>query len=89
MSAKVLSGICISNYGHIYPVEYSNTQLRDAVSLEKHIAIMLWTFASPMEFRSVSHLFGICRSTVCEVFNETFMAIVEHLLHQYVMLPPV
>lgn len=88
MSAK--EGTFRYLYQQLWPyIECSNTQLGDAVSLEKHIAIMLWTFASPMEFRSVSHLFGICRSTVCEVFNETFKAIVEHLLHQYVTLPPV
>ena len=78
-------------YQQLWPyIECISTQWRDAV-LEKctNIAIMLWTFASPMEFRSVNHLFGICRSTVCEVFNETFKAIVEHLLYQYITFPPV
>ena len=70
-------------------IERSNTRLRDAVSLEKRVAITLWTLASPVEYRTVSHLFGVGRSTVCEIFNETCEAIVEHLLHQYITFPSV
>jgi len=63
--------------------------LRDAVSLEKHVAITLWILASPVEYRTVSHLFVVGCSTVCEIFNETCEAIVEHLFHQYISFLPV
>ena len=68
-------------------LERSDTQFRDAISVENRVAITLWTLASPVEYRTVSHLFGVARSTVCEVFNETCKAIVKHLLHQYISFP--
>ena len=70
-------------------IQHSNTRFRDAVSVEKRVAITLWTLASPVEYRTVGHLFGVGRSTVCEVVNETCKAIVDHLLHQYIFFPSV
>ena len=62
---------------HLRPyIEYSNTWLRTAISLQKRVAITLWTLASPVEYRTVSHLFGVGRSTVCETVDETCQAIV-------------
>ena len=42
--------------------------------------------ASSAEYRTVSHLFGVGRSTVCEVVHETCWAIVDHL-PKYIRFP--
>ena len=68
-------------------IEYSNTWLRTAISVQKRVAITLWTLASPVEYRTVSHLFGVGRLTVCEIVHETCQAIVDHLLHRYIFFP--
>ena len=57
------------------------------MSVEKHAAITLWVLASSAEYRTVSHLFGVGRSTVCEIVHETCQAIVDNLLPQYIHFP--
>ena len=68
-------------------LQYQDTHLRKAVSVKKRVAITLWSLASPAEYRTVSHLFGVGRSTVCEVVHETCQAIVDHLLPKYIRFP--
>ena len=68
-------------------IAYNNTQLRSSISVEKWVAITLWTLASPVDYRIVSHLFGVGRSTVCEIVLETCQAIVDHLLRKYIFFP--
>ena len=70
-------------------IQYCNTHLRDTISVKKHVAITLWTLGSPAEYRTVAHLFGVGRSTVCEVVHETCQAIVNHLLPKYIHFPSV
>ena len=68
-------------------LQYQDTHLRKTVSVKKRVAITLWTLASSAEYRTVSHLFGVGRSTVCEVVHETCHAIVNHLLSKYIRFP--
>ena len=53
-----------------------NTRFRRAISVEQRLAITLWCLATPCEYRTVSHLFGVARSTVCEIVQDTCRAIV-------------
>ena len=64
-----------------------NTSMRQAVSVEKRVAIALWCLATPAEYRTIAHLFGVARSTVCEIVHETCQAIVTVLLHKYIKFP--
>ena len=43
-----------------------DTILRKAISVEKRVAVTLWCLATPCEYRTIGHLFGLARSTVCE-----------------------
>lgn len=64
-----------------------DTVLRRAISVEKRVAVTLWCLATPCEYRTVAHLFGIARSTVCEIVKETCTLIVATLLHKYIRFP--
>ena len=51
------------------------------------MAVTLWCLATPCEYRTIGHLFGIARSTVCEIVQETCTTIVRSLLHKYIQFP--
>ena len=56
--------------------QYQDTHLRKPISVKKRVAITLWTLASSAKYRTVNHLFGVGRSTVCEIVHETCQGIV-------------
>ena len=68
-------------------IERMNTRMRQAISVEKRVAVTLWTLATPAEYRTIGHLFGIARATVCTILHDTCEAIVEVLLKRYISFP--
>lgn len=52
-----------------------------SISVEQRVAITLWCLATPAEYRTVAHLFGVARSTVCEIVHETCETIVSNSLN--------
>ena len=68
-------------------IERRDTQLRSAISVEHRVAITLWCLATPVEYRTIAHLFGVARSTVCEIVHETAQSIVSVLLKHYLYFP--
>lgn len=64
-----------------------NTRLRKAVIVERRVGITLWCLATPCEYRSVAHLFGVHRSTVCIIVHETCQAILHTLMDRYIRFP--
>ena len=61
--------------------------LRRALSVERRVAVTLWCLATPSEYRTIAHLFGIARSTVCEIVHETCQCIVDILMEDYIKFP--
>ena len=61
--------------------------MRKAISVEQRLAVTLWCLAAPCEYKTIAHLFGIARSTMCEVVQETCTIIVQTLLHKYIQFP--
>ena len=61
--------------------------MRCCISVQKHVAITLWCLATPAEYQTVGHLFGVSRSSVCEIVHETCSAIVSVLLKTYIKFP--
>ena len=45
-------------------IKKRNTRLRKAVPLKKCVVITLWVLATPSEYRSVAHLFGVAMYSV-------------------------
>ena len=68
-------------------IERRDTWMRRAITVEHRIAITLWCLATPAEYRTIAHLFGIARSTVCEIVHDTVNAIVVKLKGQYIKFP--
>lgn len=68
-------------------IQRMNTRMRQAISVEKRLAVTLWSLATPAEYRTIGHVFGIARSTVCRIVHETCKAIVEVLLKKYISFP--
>ena len=61
--------------------------MRRSISVEQRVAITLWCLATPAEYRTVAHLFGVARSSVCEIVHDTCQAIVFCLLRTYIKFP--
>ena len=51
-----------------------DTVMRCSTSVQQRVAITLWYLATPVEYLTISHLFGVARSSVCEIVHETFNA---------------
>ena len=65
----------------------TDTLIRKCISVEHQVAVTIWCLATPTEYRTIAHLFGIARSTVCEIVHETCHCIVDVLLKEYIKFP--
>ena len=68
-------------------IRRNDTNLRFAISVEERVAISIWKLSTNLEYRTLSELFGIGRSTVCEIIHDTCQHIVINLLPKYVKIP--
>ena len=68
-------------------IERKSTKFRRTVPLEARVAITLWRLGTNAEYRAIAELFGVGRSTACEIVLETYEAITLHLLAKYVHFP--
>ena len=64
-----------------------DTQLRRAISVQQRVAMTMWCLATPSEYWMIAHLFGVARSTVCTIVQETCCAIVSVLMDTYIKFP--
>lgn len=51
------------------------------------VAVTLWFLATSTDYRTLSHLFGISKASVCMIIREVCRAIVENLTKQYIKIP--
>jgi len=54
--------------------------MRKSISVEMGVAVTLWFLATPAEYRTISHLFGIGQSTVCCFVHKTVHGIIIQVL---------
>nr|XP_020505870.1 putative nuclease HARBI1 [Labrus bergylta] len=64
-----------------------DTSFRLALPVEKRVAVALWRLASNVEYRTISTLFGVGKSTVCRCVRDMCHAIVA-LLSSLYLRPP-
>jgi len=84
MSKDIFNYLCRELQPHI---SKKHAHMREPVSVERRLAITLWRLATNIEYRSISQLFGLGRSTICTIVLETCKAITEVLLPKYVKIP--
>ena len=68
-------------------IQRQHTRLQSLLSVQRRVAITLWTLWTPAEYRTIAHLFGVGRSTVCAIVHSTCEAIVEHLISKFIAFP--
>ena len=59
--------------------------MRRAVPTDMRVALTLWFLTTGADYRTVGHLFGISKSTVCLVTKD--VCSIETLLSQYIIFP--
>lgn len=64
-----------------------DTSFRLALPVEKRVAVALWRLASNVEYRTISTLFGVGKSTVCRCVRDMCHAIVALLSATYLHSP--
>ena len=84
MSRNTFNVLCQELRPHI---ERQETRLRMPIGVEKRVAVTIWKLATNVEYRTLSALFGLGRSTVCVIVVETCNAIAKHLFPRYVSFP--
>ena len=68
-------------------IQRQNTQICASISFEHRVTITLWCLATCAEYRTIGHLFGVARCTVCVIVHDTCAAIVNVLQSQYIQFP--
>ena len=68
-------------------IKRRDTALRKAICVEHRLAITLWCLATCGEYRTIGHLFGVARCTVCVIIHDTCQAIITKLLKKYIQFP--
>ena len=74
--------------GELKPrIDRTDTVMRKAIEVEKRVGMVLWFLATGTDYRTIGHLFGVSKSTVCLLVKEVCAAIVELLQMQYIRIP--
>ena len=60
---------------------------RAPISVETKVAITLWRLGTNVEYRTISHLFGVGISTACGIVYEVCQEIVRYFLRMYIKIP--
>ena len=68
-------------------IERSDTIMRKAITTEKRVGMTLYFLATGADFRTIGHLFGVSKSSVCIVTKSVCAAIVRYLLPEYIQIP--
>ena len=61
--------------------------MRQAITVEKRVAVTLWRLVTNGDYRSISHLFRISKEAVCCIVQEVSQCIVDVVMHRYVKIP--
>ena len=68
-------------------IEKKDTDMRPAISVEKRIAKTLWFMATNADFRTIDHLFGVSKASICNIRKDVCTAMVKVLMSKYIQLP--
>ncbi|XP_059374201.1 uncharacterized protein LOC132111046 [Carassius carassius] len=66
-----------------------STDWRKSLEPRRRLAIVLWWYATPGEYRTISCLFGVGLSTVCTLVHEVTATLKRKLFKRFISLPRV
>ena len=84
MDKHTIMYICEEIEGTIYKAD---TNFRKAVSVTMRCTIALYFYSSACDYRTLSNLFGIGRSTICNIVVSVSKALVNVILPKMIRLP--
>ena len=58
--------------------------MRRAIPVEQRVALTVWFLSTGADYRTIGHLFGVSKSTVCVVTKQVYATIVKILLPKYI-----
>ena len=61
--------------------------MRKAIPVEQRVALTLWFLLTGSDFRTIGHLFGVSKSTICIVTKKVCGTLVKILLPKYIRFP--
>ena len=64
-----------------------NTTMRQAIIVQKRVAVTLWKLATNSDYRSIGHPFGTSKAAVCCIVQEVSQCIVDVLMPRYIKIP--
>ena len=65
----------------------ADTVMRKSIAVQKRVALTLWFLATGADYRTIGHLFGVAKSTVCVITKEVCSSIVYLMLPEYIKMP--
>ena len=70
-----------------YIIRKQDTILRKCIPVELRLSVTLWFLSTGTDYRTLAHLFGISKASVCHIIKEVCGAIVNVLMKQYIKIP--
>lgn len=71
----------------LQPLLEKRHNIRVPLSVQQRVALTLWRLGTTVEYRTISHLFGVGLSSVCVIVHEVCEAIVTRLGQKYIKIP--
>jgi len=84
MTKETFEMLCDLLEDHLKPRENA---FRDALDVKKQVAITLYWLGSTSEYRTVGHLFGVGKATVCKCVHSVCNSVVDALMEDYIKFP--
>ena len=67
-------------------IERNDTVMRNSIPVQVRVTITVWFLATNADYRTIGHLFGISKTSVCLIRRNVCRAIVKVLLPKYVKI---
>lgn len=64
-----------------------DTQFQQAISVRKRVPVAFWRLATNSDYRTIGHLFGISKESVCVIADEFRTVMAEIMLPRYIKIP--
>ncbi|XP_012725848.3 putative nuclease HARBI1 [Fundulus heteroclitus] len=84
MSYSTFQWLCESLRPYISKAE---TRMQQPIPVEQKVGAVLWFLGTTSDYRTIAHLFGISRASLCNFVKDVCEAICNHLTPQFVKLP--